>query len=58
MGSGEGTDAHGRHAEKSELVAFARSHTRFALHSWCEADFPVVGLFANVTSWVCDAAHE
>jgi hypothetical protein len=27
MGCGELTDAHGRHAEKSEFVAFARSHT-------------------------------
>ena len=28
MGSGEWTDAHGRYAEKSELVAFARSRTK------------------------------
>jgi len=26
-GCGESTDAHGRHAEKSELLAVARSHT-------------------------------
>jgi hypothetical protein len=47
MGCGEGTDAHGRLAEKSGLVAVARLRTRRTLHSWYEADFPVFCLFIN-----------
>jgi hypothetical protein len=53
MGCGERTDAHGRHAEKAELVAVARSHTRQTLHSWCEAE-----LASSLPFHGCGLVHE
>lgn len=58
MGSGEWTDAHGRYAEKSELVAFARSRTRVTLQLLVRSRLPLVFLFTVTPEGVMWSMNE